>query len=115
MPVDSRSTGRFISILVTVAALDVVVLQVRRWLDRLDADRSQMLGTVSHELKKNLTGMLGMTELLTTQEDISAEEARELIELAHEQARDATDIVEDLLTMSRLRARHSPSRLVRST
>lgn len=99
---DSRSIGRFISILVTVAALDVVVLQVRRWLDRLDADRSQMLGTVSHELKNNLTGMLGMTELVTTQDDISAEEARELIELAHEQARDATEIVEDLLTMSRL-------------
>lgn len=101
-PLTAQSVGRFVSILVTVAALGAVIVQIRLWLDRLDANRSQMLGTVSHELKNNLTGMLGMTELVTTQDDISAEEAAELITMAHEQARDATEIVEDLLTASRL-------------
>ena len=101
-PPSAESVGRFISILVTVAALGAVIVQIRLWLDRLDANRSQMLGTVSHELKNNLTGMLGMTELVTTQPDISAEEATELIGLAHEQARDAIEIVEDLLTVTGL-------------
>lgn len=101
-PPTTDSVGIFLSILVTVAALGAVIVQIRKWLGRLDANRSQMLGTVSHELKNNLTGMLGMTELVTTQRDIAPEEAMELIELAHQQARDATEIVEDLLTVSRL-------------
>lgn len=98
----STTIGLFLSVLITVAGIDAVILRIRMWLSRLDANRSQVLGTVSHELKNNLTGVLGMTELVTTQDDLSQDEAAELIDLAHQQALDATEIVEDLLTVSRL-------------
>ena len=54
-----------------------------------------MLGTVSHELRNNLTGMMGLTEIVSTNPDLSADEARELVALAHQQAVDANEIVED--------------------
>ncbi len=99
---NARTIGLFMSVLVTVAVLDAVLVRIRIWLGRLEANRSQMLGTVSHELKNNLTAMLGMTELVTTGDDIGSDEAMELIGLAHQQAVDAAEIVEDLLTVSRL-------------
>jgi signal transduction histidine kinase len=61
-----------------------------------------MVGTVSHELRNNLTGMLGLTEIVMSTADLDPTEARELIGLAHQQAADANEIVEDLLTASRL-------------
>ncbi|MFP3915961.1 MAG: sensor histidine kinase, partial [Actinomycetota bacterium] len=73
-----------------------------RWLGRLDANRSQMLGTVSHELRNSLTGVLGMTDVVSTMEDLEPAEARELIAMANTQALDANEIVEDLLTVSRM-------------
>lgn len=85
-----------------VAALGAVVFWIRRWLGILDANRSQMLGTVSHELRNSLTGVLGFTELVSTLEGLEPEEAREMIEMAHTQALDANEIVEDLLTVSRV-------------
>jgi len=78
-----------------------VMWRVKRWLGRLDANRSQMLGTVSHELRNNLTGMIGMTELVGS-EELDPAEVRELIALAHLQAVDAAEMVEDLLTATRL-------------
>jgi len=98
----AESVGVFMSVLITAGSAGVVVFRVRRWLDRLDGNRSQMLGTVSHELRNNLTGMMGMTELVSTDHEMSGEDARELTGLAHQQAVEATEIVEDLLTMSRV-------------
>jgi signal transduction histidine kinase len=57
-----------------------------------------MLGTVSHELRNTLTGIVGLTEIVSSASDLEPEEARELIGLAHRQAVDATEIVEDMLT-----------------
>ena len=98
----STSIADVVAVLFTVAGLATVVLLVRNGLGRLDADRSQMLGTVSHELRNNLTGMVGITELVETQDDLTPEEVKELVGLARQQARDATEIVEDLLTVARL-------------
>lgn len=89
------------AVIFTVSAVAVVMSRVRSWLGRLDANRSQMLGTVSHELRNNLTGMIGMTHLVGS-EDLEPAEVRELISLAHLQAMDAAEIVEDLLTAARL-------------
>jgi signal transduction histidine kinase len=86
----------------SLAAAVAVMIRVVGWLGRLDANRSQMLGTVSHELRNNLTGVLGLTEAVATTEDLEPAEARELICLANQQAMDATEIVEDLLTTSRV-------------
>ena len=97
--VESWST--YSSVLFTVAGLAAVMWRIKGWLGRLDANRSQMLGTVSHELRNNLTGMIGITELVGS-EDLTLAEVEELVGLAHSQAVDALEIVEDLLTASRL-------------
>jgi two-component system, OmpR family, sensor histidine kinase ResE len=88
--------------LFTLGAIAVVIFRVRTWLARLDANRSQMVGTVSHELRNNLTGMLGFTDIVLSMPALAPTEASELIGMAHQQAVDATEIVEDLLTASRL-------------
>jgi signal transduction histidine kinase len=93
--------GDSVAVIFTVSAVAVVMSRVRSWLGRLDANRSQMLGTVSHELRNNLTGMIGMTHLVGS-EDLEPAEVSELISLAHLQALDAAEIVEDLLTATRL-------------
>jgi signal transduction histidine kinase len=101
-PIDGDTIGEFASVVITIGCLALVVYYVRRRLGRLDANRSQMMGTVSHELRNNLTGMIGITDLVDSTEDLSPEEIRELIGLANQQAVDAAEIVEDLLTVSRL-------------
>jgi signal transduction histidine kinase len=101
-PSDGNPIGEFGPIVLTVACVAIVIYYVRRWLGRLDANRSQMMGTVSHELRNNLTGMIGITDLLDISDDLSLEQVKELIGLANQQALDAAEIVEDLLTVSRL-------------
>jgi len=88
--------------LFVVAALAILMVRVRQWLGRLDANRSQMVGTVSHELRNTLTGVLGLTDLVSSMDDLQPAEAKELVEMANHQAMDAIDIVEDLLTASRV-------------
>lgn len=96
------SIGNLAGSSLSIAAAVAVMIRVVGWLGRLDANRSQMLGTVSHELRNNLTGVLGLTEVVSTTEDLDPAEARELIGMANQQAMDATEIVEDLLTASRV-------------
>jgi len=97
-----ESAGVFASVILTLGGLATVMYRVRGWLGRLDANRSQMLGTVSHELRNTLTGMMGLTEVVSMATDLGPEETRELIGLAHQQTVDASEIIEDLLTVSRL-------------
>lgn len=100
--VTADSIGTLAGSLLAVAAGVAVMIRVVGWLGRLDANRSQMLGTVSHELRNNLTGVLGLTDVVSTTEDLEPPEARQLIGMAHQQAMDAIEIVEDLLTASRV-------------
>jgi signal transduction histidine kinase len=100
--ISAETLGSMSGSMFSLAAIAVVAYRVRTWLARLDANRSQMIGTVSHELRNNLTGMLGLTEVVMSMPDLAPTEAHELIEMAHHQAVDATEIVEDLLTASRL-------------
>lgn len=96
------SVGNLAGSTLAIVAIVVVMARVVAWLGRLDADRSQMVGTVSHELRNSLTGVVGLTEVVGTMSDLEPAEARELVAMAHQQAIDANDIVEDLLTASRL-------------
>lgn len=96
--------GELIGNVFAIGALVAVMVRVRHWLGRLEADRSQMIGTVSHELRNNLTGVMGLTEVVSTMSDLEPAEARELVQMAHQQAIEASDIVEDLLTAARLEA-----------
>lgn len=97
-----EAIGNLTGSLLAVAAVLAIALRVRGWLGRLDANRSQLVGTVGHELRNNLTGMLGLTDVVMSMPDLEPTEAHELIGLAHQQAVDAIEIVEDLLTASRL-------------
>jgi signal transduction histidine kinase len=97
-----EDAGVFAAIVFTVGGMAAIMYRVRGWLGQLDGNRSQMLGTVSHELRNNLTGMMGLTDVLQSATDMSPSETEELLGLAHQQAVDATEIVEDLLTASRL-------------
>ncbi|MEX2424629.1 MAG: HAMP domain-containing sensor histidine kinase [Acidimicrobiia bacterium] len=87
-----------------VGAVVAVMIRIRSWLARLDASRSQTIGTVSHELRSNLTGVLGFTELAAETAGSEESEIRNLVLAAHQQAVDANQIVEDLLTTSRAEA-----------
>ncbi|HSJ28188.1 MAG TPA: HAMP domain-containing sensor histidine kinase [Acidimicrobiia bacterium] len=101
-PITPASVGPFIGVLLIAGASGTVVYRLRVWLEHLDAQRSQMLGTVSHELRNSLTGMLGLTEIVSTDHSMGGDEARELVAMAHQQAVDAGEIVEDLLTATRV-------------
>lgn len=90
------------AVVVTVGGVAVVVSRIRSWMGQLDATRSQMLGSVSHELRNNLTGMMGVTELVGSGAQLDPAESAELIKMAHQQAVDASEIVEDLLTVARV-------------
>jgi signal transduction histidine kinase len=94
--------GHVLGVLLMTGGLAAMISRVRSWLERLDAGRSQMLGTVSHELRNNLTGMIGLTQLVGDQPHMTFDEAKELVAMAHQQAVDASEIVEDLLTVTRL-------------
>lgn len=96
--VTAEVVGAFLSVLLITGGLAAVMYRVRVRLGQLDGNRSQMLGTVSHELRNTLTGIVGLTEIVSSASDLEPEEARELIGLAHRQAVDATEIVEDMLT-----------------
>jgi signal transduction histidine kinase len=96
------SSGRLLGVVLITGALASVMARIRTGLGRLEANRSQLLGTVSHELRNNLTGLMGLTEIVSTDRSMDQEEATELVALAHQQAVDAAEIVEDLLTATRL-------------
>lgn len=96
--------GHVLGVLLITGGVAAMISRVRAWFDRMDMGRSQMLGMVSHELKNNLTGMIGLTQLVGTHPDLSYKEAKELVAMAHQQAVDANEIVEDLLTAVRLQS-----------
>jgi signal transduction histidine kinase len=99
---DANSVRALLGTFFAVAAGVTLMVKLRTWMGRLDANRSQMLGTVSHELRNNLTGVLGLTEVVTSTDDLDPAEATELLGMVNQQAEDASEIVEDLLTASRI-------------
>ena len=92
-----------ISILFMVGVMVVILLTVNQRMLMLELQRSQLLGSVSHELRNQLTGVMGMIDLALDKDVVpSQEEVRDLIVLARREAADATGIIEDLLTASRM-------------
>lgn len=67
----------------------------------LEDERSRFLGTVGHELRNDLTGVVGLSDLLADGvAGMPAAEVAEMAEMIHGQGLDAADLVEDLLTVS---------------
>ncbi len=89
--------------LFVVTVIIVVLNTVSRRMLMLELQRSQLLGSVSHELRNQLTGVMGMIDLALDEKSVaSPEEMRDLIGLARREAGDAAGIIEDLLTASRM-------------
>lgn len=101
--ISSERVADLFGSLFAVGAIVAVMIRVRMWLGQLDANRSQTVGTVSHELRNSLTGVLGFTQLVAESSDVDPE-IRELVLAANRQAVDANEIIEDLLTASRVEA-----------
>jgi signal transduction histidine kinase len=94
--------GKVVGLVFIVGVLTGVVSSIRRRMSELEAARAQTVGVVSHELRNNLAGVIGVTELLSDPHtQLDPEEMRELLQLAHQQAVEAGDVIEDLLTASR--------------
>ncbi len=71
-----------------------------REVDRL---KSEFVSVVSHELRTPLTSILGYTELLLAR-DFEPAERKEFIHTVHKEADHLSNLVEDLLNVSRLDA-----------
>lgn len=94
--------GNAAGMLFVVGMVTGVVSSIKRRLAELEAARAQTIGVVSHELRNHLTGVIGVTELITTPNiDLELDELKELLVLAHHQAVEAGDVIDDLLTASR--------------
>ena len=95
--------GSTVRTMFIVGIIVVVLNNVSRRMLMLEVQRSQLLGSVSHELRNQLTGVMGMIDLALDEDLVpSKEEVRDLIGLARREAADAAGIIEDLLTASRI-------------
>ena len=98
----SAVIGIAAGMLFVVGMVTGVVSSIKRRLAELEAARAQTIGVVSHELRNHLTGVIGVTELITDPNtDLELDELKELLVLAHHQAVEAGDVIDDLLTASR--------------
>jgi two-component system, OmpR family, phosphate regulon sensor histidine kinase PhoR len=88
-------------------ARDYMLLVVRDVtpLARLEQVRRDFVANVSHELRTPLTVLHGYLEMLDAE---SAPQLEPILDDLRTQSRRMTQIVEDLLTLSRLDARHQP-------
>lgn len=98
----SAVIGNAAGMVFVVGMVTGVVSSIKRRLAELEAARAQTIGVVSHELRNHLTGVIGVTELITGPGAVlEIDEITELLVLAHHQAVEAGDVIEDLLTASR--------------
>lgn len=75
---------------------------------RIETMRRDFVANVSHELRTPLTVVNGYVENLLDMPDLSHESARRALQLMAEQTRRMTNLVADLLTLSRLENEQSP-------
>ena len=64
----------------------------------------ELIGTVSHELRNPLTSIVGYAHLLAEVRDHNSAEHAEMAAVVKQQAEDAANIVEDLLTAAQAEA-----------
>lgn len=72
-------------------------------LTSLHRAKDRMVASVSHEVRNPLTGVLGLAELLQGEwNELSEADRREFAGRIAQQAREATEIIEDLLVVARM-------------
>lgn len=70
-------------------------------LEQLDEAKTQFVSSVSHELRTPLTSLLGYTDLVVADPDLTASQ-RTMLEAARRNGRRLLRLIEDLLTVSRI-------------
>ncbi len=90
----------------------ILVILGLRWCEEAveDADRSDLISTVSHEMRSPITSILGLTGLMLTHE-VPDEKVRKYIDVIHQDATRLRALVEDLLDYERVRSRRQVFRL----
>lgn len=78
-----------------------VVAAIRSRIVELEATKAQTVGVVGHELRNHLAGVVAAIQLIRT-EQLDQGEVNEILQLAHDQAEEASDVIEDLVTASRV-------------
>ncbi len=81
--------------------------QLVQELQTLDSYKSQLIATVSHELKSPLTSVLGHLELVESDPTLSELSLRSVAAMQRGTAR-LTTIIDDLLTLSQVGSPHEP-------
>ena len=71
-------------------------------LKKLESHRKDFVANVSHELRTPLTSIQGYAEILMSQETESPEERKKFLSVIHRHALRLEQIIEDLLSISRL-------------
>lgn len=70
---------------------------------RLEQVKSEFLATAAHELRSPMSSILGFSELLL-QRQFEEERRRELLGIIHDQARQLTNLINELLDLARIEA-----------
>lgn len=78
---------------------------------RLETMRQEFVANVSHELKTPVTSILGFVETLLDEESIDPEQLQNFLTIIHTQSNRLKNIIEDLLTLSRLEQEGTQVRL----
>ncbi len=88
---------------VLVAIRDVTARRrLQRQLEELVQAKDEMVATVSHELRTPLTSIVGFAEELGDQwDDLTKDDARQMVDLISDQAREMAELVDDLLVAAR--------------
>ncbi len=106
-----RNPGRSLALQVVLygAAQKLLLSRDITQIDKLEVMRRDFVANVSHELKTPLTVVSGFLEtLLDGLPELSAEEVRDFLALARDQALRMQRLIEDLLTLSALESGSPP-------
>lgn len=89
-----------------ITSLKIIEMKLRdaaRELRNVNITKDQIFTILAHDIKSPFSGLLGMTELISSYiEDFSKEELREYVSGIHESARVIFSLIENLLVWSRV-------------
>lgn len=77
------------------------IVDVSQHRDEVTA-KSQFVAQVSHEIRTPLTAIVGFAQILQDDEEMGAEDRRQMVAAIGQQAQEVTDLVEDLLVATRV-------------
>lgn len=71
-------------------------------LKKLNEQKNQFLGVAAHDLRNPLSGIMGFSEFLLQEQDLSREEQQEFLQIIHQSSQFMLQLVNDLLSYTAL-------------